>query len=277
MIIPPLDNPDDVDYVSDWVELYVTLNKNSISKATLKKIIEETSGMETEDTFVDFVFQRLQNRSSLYGKNSPIEAEGNLVVSNINWKKNPEYVMNLLLSLWGNNDEIIKTGKLFEKFSAEAIKKYTSGEVIIYGHPSKQTIKEICDEIKEDFCKEPPPQSKDSGVDVIAWKSFGDNKPSQLIVLFQCASGFNWDQKLLEIPLKRWSTYITWVCDPVKGFTFPKIIPYEKFKQKAYDCGILFDRARLYRYTFDSDIPDLRSEILEWCNVRLEGIKNEVC
>ena len=272
MYCVPISNPDSKEEVADWVELFVALNKESISKAAVGSFVEKSRGSEPDETFVDNIWVELERREKLYGDNPPFKVEPRNIIPSINWEKNPEYVMCLLLSIFGNTENATATGKLFERLSAEAIKKYLGSEIIIYGHPSYYSAEEIAEKLNERFNYRPSSNFKDRGLDIIAWKPFGDSRLGQLIVLFQCASGHNWRSKLLMLPLKDWCSYITWGCDPLKGFTLPQIVAQDEFETCSHDGGILIDRARIYRNSLSADFGDsLREELKNWCDNKIRN------
>lgn len=267
-----IEDPNSVSDVADWVEFYIYAMNNSLSKSELLSFIEDSSGSEPEQSFIDDIWLELERRLVLYGTLKPYELEVREVLPLLKWQDIPEYLTCLILSIDGNSVESVKTGKLFERLSSKAVSNYFSGISIIYGHPSKQTLKNISSEIVETFIKEPSSNFNDRGVDIICWKSFNDNRKGQITALIQCAAGFNWDKKLLGIPYKAWTQYIHWGADPLKGFTAPVVINEKRYDDVVTDAGIMFDRPRIYRnvqynYTIDNTLV---SDLIEWCEPKIE-------
>lgn len=234
---------------------------------------------ELDEQFVDDVWTELKRRRHLYGENPPFyfDSDSEDIESSVDSCSNPAYIMCLILSMFGNpNDPAATsdaTGKLFEELSAYAVKNYLNGESVIYGHQPQCTLREIAKRMNEQFWDEPPPNYKDRGVDVISWKSFGDGRPSQIVILSQCAAGHDWKDKLNDVPYRRWCAYIHWACFPLTGFVLPIIAPADEteFLESSGVCGLLIDRARIYRNTLSTEFQgDLRERIKNWCEQKLD-------
>ena len=268
MIQFTISDPDSIEYVADWIELYITLNDESISKSSLTSYLAQEKGEDPESSFIDDVWLELEYRQQLYGSTPPFEINSHSIKPKIKSDESPEYVMCLLLSILGNSEDTTNTGKLFERLSGETIKNYTQGNIIIYGFPSKQTVEEIAKSTKERFNFSPTSNFKDRGLDIIAWRSFEDGRCGQIVILFQCASGNNWRSKLLGLPIEAWNNYIAWGSKPLKGFTLPKIIKKDLFSECSYEAGVILDRTRMYKYFAPLD-STLKTEIKVWCDTKI--------
>lgn len=269
-----ISSPNDVDSVANWIEFYLAHEEESISKADLSSNIEGAIGDEPSEDFISSVWNELEIRQILYGNNSPFQVSGRIIEPNLSWKDKPFYMAFLIYSLEGNpNTEettAVDGGKLFEKICREAIKNYVGGEAIIYGFPAEQTVQDIAqNQLKEKFVFLPPKYRKDRNLDIFAWKSFGDNRSSKIIMLVQCASGFNWKGKLNELNLSAWTKYIHFATTPIKGFASPVTITNaETLEEHSTDGGVFFDRLRLFRLL--NDLPeDLNNECIRWCEIRI--------
>ncbi len=270
MILFTISEPDSIDYLADWVELYILLNEDFLSKSALSSYVAQAKGEDPASILMDDVWVELESRASKYGLEPPFELEGSSIVPMIKKEDCLEYTMCLLLSILGNIEHTTTTGKLFERVSSEALKHYLDGEVLVYGHPSRQSVEDIAKLTNEKFNFAPASNFKDRGLDVVLWKSFSDGRGSQVVILFQCASGKNWRAKLSDLPIDAWKKYIAWACNPLKGFTLPRIVKDDLFKESCYECGILFDRVRIYRNIYGKSVePTLREEISDWCQDKI--------
>ena len=264
-------------YVADWVELYITYMEDSLLKAELSSRLESSQGSEPDEDFIDSVWNELETRVARYGiDKSPYKVEGKLVSSIIKWQDIPEYLTCLIFALEGNpNTEIpaATSGKLFEYISQIAVKNYINGDCVIYGSPDGEKADEMAKKMNEYFIKFPPSQRKDRDLDLCAWKSFGDNRASQIILLIQCAAGQNWKGKLNSLSIKAWSRYIDFAVCPLRGFTLPIIMEDQDLIEYSSDGGVIFDRTRLYNNIVGFHIDEeLRKELITWCNIRLSEI-----
>jgi hypothetical protein len=272
-----IDNPSSKNDVANWVEFYVCATKNNLSKTELSSFLESSSGSEPDNTFIDDVWQELTSREFLYGQKPPFQVDLREIICALNWEDIPEYLTCVILSIDGNAVNSSSTGKLFERLSCKAIKNYIGGDAIIYGFPQKQTLEEIATKLNEKFVYSPTSNFKDRGVDIIGWKSFNDGRKSQMVGLFQCAAGFNWNKKLLDIPIDAWKTYIHWSSTlPFKGFIMPIILDETVFHECTLSGGLMFDRPRLYRYIQKSTDKDdiLKNELIDWCADKINLFNN---
>lgn len=272
-----IESPNSIQYIATWLEFYITFKKDDVSKAELQRLIQDSSGSEPTNEFLDDIWQEMEFREHWYGKDPPFTVRLREITYNIDWESFPEYMICLILNLDGVVENHSKTGKLFERLSCEAIKNYMGGDALIYGFPQKQSIKEIADIIGERFNHSPTKNFKDRGVDIIAWRSFGDGRKSKVVALFQCAAGANWKSKLLEVPMTAWRTYISWADSiPMKGFATPAVIEDEIFFESMLTGGLMFDRPRIYR-NIKGNIninQTLRDELLIWCHDKIKHIAN---
>jgi hypothetical protein len=271
-----------IEVVADWVELYVTFLKDSISKTQLESYVQSSTGDEPVDGFIDSVWEVLKYRTLLYGITPPFIVEPSLVSSTIDWELFPEYLTCLIYSLEGNPNtpsaSAADAGKYFERISNEAIRNYMKGDSLIYGFPSDQSIEDIANLIlKEKFNHQPPSYRKDRDLDIIAWKPWGDNRASQIILFVQCAAGGNWKTKIKDLNIRAWEKYIDFAAPLLKGFSVPVIISdKELLNEISTDAGVIIDRPRLYRETYNIPFSDLylRSTLLTWCNSRITELNN---
>jgi hypothetical protein len=277
MIKLDIPDPSDKCIVADWIELNIAIEKTAIPKAAVISKLESSLGDESGDAFISSVWDELELRMLLYGDHPPFVVVGLEVVPNLIWEENPEYLMCIILSLVGNPVNPTPTGKLFERLSKEAAKNYISGSALVFGHPSRLTVAELCKHTFEKLKSELPQNYNDRGVDVIAWKPFADGRGNQIIILMQCAGGKNWTKKTGDVVMRAWKEkYITFGCTPVRGFSTVVIISKsEEFEEISFETDLLLDRTRIYRNTKNYELEfNLRLEIQEWCNYRLQEILN---
>lgn len=264
-----LDSPEP-NRAATWVELTLVYEGKSVSKERLKSQMNDCNG-DVADHDVDLVWLELRKREFRYGSKPPFKMTDGTVKSNINWKKFPHYMLCLLLEMYGNTVDPVKTGKLFERISYYAIKRYLGGDAILYGFPENQKLSKIATDMGETFIIEPRPRYKDRGVDVLAWKSWNDRRPSQIVILMQCAAGHNWKDKTTELPVDAWNEYIHWACSPIKAFSIPYIISDEtEFHDISKEAGLLLDRTRIYKNTIDVPLEQkLKETTISCCNTMI--------
>jgi hypothetical protein len=268
----------EVNVVADWAELYVLSTSSSLAKLELNNFIKLNLPEITDDTartaLVDSVFNELTHRkNALYGISCHYEVVGNNVNSLIPLKDLPEVGLCLIFSLKG---VIVQTGKnngtkFFEQISNIASKTLI-GNSFLVGFPNdtrlNQQIEDACKECLETKGHEDPKKTdKDGGVDIIAWKDFGDKRTNKIVVLIQCGAGKHFDKKK-PINLPKWGRWVHWSFEPLTGMTTPKIIRDNHEWQNLSDWyKLILDRPRLTRFIHNSPHADatLKNEIEKWC------------
>jgi len=65
-------------------------------------------------------------------------------------------------------------------------------------------------------------------------------------MMWQCASGQNWNSKLATPDTKAWNRVLTLTHTPLRGLATPVVIPVEEFNSRRNQAhGVLLDRYRL--------------------------------
>jgi hypothetical protein len=267
--------------IADWVELYITYNNRPLSKATLiKEIQKEASDLTYDDIepIADTVFMELIQRVKFYGPACPYQINGNTATPKFKWSDFPEHTMCLIFSLYGviktkgNNDGT----KYFEQVSNVAIKSFYNCDTMVLGFPNKSNlVGQVGEFIKRSLeiqgHKSPRPKDKDKGVDIIAWKSFEDNRNNQLIMFIQCGAGYHFGQKK-PIDITGWRRIIDFRVDPMTGIAIPGLVnDNNTWEDLSNVYKIVFDRPRIIKNLFGSPYVDndLRKKLKTWCRKRL--------
>lgn len=272
-----LPDPKSSSAVADWIELHLATSADAISKLELFSIVEHASGKEPSENFINNIWIELLNRQERYC-NPLFRVFDKRVESKENAGSNIEYIVCLILSLFGVPEEFQNGPKLFERLSAEVIKRYLNGEVFIFGWPPledtpssiAERVKSACDCLQENFVESPAARYNDRGVDLISWIPFLDSRSSQCVILAQCASGTNWKEHA-PLPMKSWEQYIHWACNPIEAFFVPCIVPDKLWHDVSKDNGVLFDRIRIMNL-LGAGIEDqqLRDELRDWEEQQLQ-------
>lgn len=254
----------------EWLELNLLKNKKTLSKSTISSL----SG-EDEEIVAQWI-ATLASRVNLYKK--PIYSiSNNKITPNYSWDEIPEYFLCLYYSFNGANDYSGGTG-LFEKISAQALKNFLNGEVLILGFPAGKSFNDYLDDIGNLCCEDRILAAhysyKDDGVDVVGYKSFEDKRSSNLYVLLQCAAGKHWTAKK-AIVMNRWLKYFKWYSDNlIQSISTVDFVENDKWEKHSSSFGMLMDRLRIYNFLYEKNVdPNLRLEVTNWCNDKIaQGI-----
>lgn len=262
--------------IADLVEFRVIYDNRSFSKSRIFSLVRAFDDT-VEETTIDSVMNELARRSELYGNASPFIVERESVKPRVRWSDRPELTMCLIFSIRGvvKRRGIDDGTKLFEILSSEAVKSYLSGEAEVIGFPNQGRLRGQIEGISQRTCERlgtrtPCPRDKDRGVDIIAWKSHGDRRSNQIILLLQCGAGINFAQKK-SISLTAWKEFVQWSAEPVKGIMIPIIPSEEQWIDIRDDYNLIFDRVRIYRAIYNGSFltRQLRRQILNWCRTAL--------
>lgn len=268
---------DDPFAYADWIELYTVYNDKELSKSKIISLLRST-GEEPSEILIDSAISELKRREHLYGDSSPFRIDGNIITPLIKWEDFPEYVMCLIFSLQGVIKEKGRNDgtKLFEEISGIAVKNYIGGETLVLGFPSGHTLKQQI----ENFCiisseeighEQVKSTDKDKGVDIIAWLSHKDNRNNQIIILLQCAAGYNWGMKK-NISLRGWRDIIHISADPIAGLVLPIVVSQDEWKKVRDDYNLIFDRIRIIKALkkASNEHQVLQKDIANWCREQLQ-------
>ncbi len=269
-------NTDSIYSLADWSEFLVIHNQQELSKAKLASMLNVNRGSIDEEQ-IDSIFTELSRRHLLYGEYSPFKLNNDVLIPNLSWQDYPEYMMCLIFSLRGvekrkgTNDGT----KLFERLSREAIISYLSPTAEVIGFPNAQSLAKQIEDISKKTCerlgsRKVKPKDKDKGVDIIAWKSHGDLRDNQIVLLLQCGAGLHFGLKK-PISLPAWCEFIQWSARPIPGIIIPIIVSIDDWIEVRDDYNLVFDRVRIYRALTGRDLADqsLRAEMLGWCKTKL--------
>lgn len=268
-----------IDSLADWAEWYVASRGESLSKAKLASMLASMPTTADEED-IDSALLELARREQLYGPARPFGLEGDIISPVIRWQDRPEYMMCLIFSIEGVRKAKGKNDgtKLFERLSREAALAYLNGRAEVIGFPNASAlvkqIKDLATSTGERLGdRVPKPKDKDKGVDVVAWKGYGDKRDNQIVLLLQCGAGFHFDTKK-PISVVAWREFIRWSACPVQGIMVPVVISIDDWLETRDDYNLIFDRVRIHLalHGREPSDPDLRAEIKTWCVSKLEQV-----
>jgi len=91
-----------------------------------------------------------------------------------------------------------------------------------------------------------PPRRKDGGVDIVAWRPFTDRRTGFPVILTQCTVQRSLFEKVADVDLRSWATWLRLLRDPTTVLAVPYILPgnteeWNEISQRH----IIIDRLRL--------------------------------
>jgi hypothetical protein len=272
-------DPDSAPSVADWVELAVAVSEQVLSRTRISRFIEQQTSSEPDDAFLADVWRELSAREKLYA-GRPFTVDSVSVETCAGFAAKIPYMACLLMSLLGAGRRAGKSPKLFERLSAVAVKRYLSGDAVVFGWPVqvgrhssiKDRVRELAERLNERFAEAPRAEYKDRGVDVVGWKPFEEKRSNQIIILLQCAAGQDWRTKTTELPIGSWEQYMHWARNPIPAFAVPSIISDAQWHDISREAGILFDRVRIINLlSYEALDKSLEKELARWVRAQLDS------
>lgn len=292
LILPHTDTPT---ALTDWLEISLLRSANAtyrIADSTILDVFEEADYNDPDALLANLV-STSNSRSRIVGDAYPIERDGLGFVRRGDWTRYLPYSFMLMASLNQIYVELRFAGgtaarpaEYFENLTAIAIERYLDCKVVRIGAPRRApvpaafptaldyAVAQINEAVGQRDLEDH--NSGDDGVDLIGWRSFGDDRESQAILLAQCAIGNDWKDKRSAINLDMWRRHIDWHASPLRGFAVPFQVEHGRpWRETSAQAGIVFDRLRIAKVTEGAPLArPLRQNIQTWCRTRLRRLSN---
>lgn len=278
--------------LADWLEVSLLGQidePHRISDTEITGLMDE-AGIDPEINFAN-VRAEIGARIGILGHAYPIVRDGQGFSKRAGWELCLHYTFMLLASLNQHYEELVFKGgtanrpaEIFEWLTGLALQKYVAGKVVRIGAPRREpvpggfpeAVKYLAAQMAEEFGygELELQHSGDDAVDLAAWRPQVDRRPSQMIILAQCAIGIDWREKRSDFSEKVWRRHIRWHTDPVPAFAVPFFHePGNTWRETAVRGGIIFDRARIMSLVDQASIPgELTADMNRWCTERLQQV-----
>lgn len=120
------------------------------------------------------------------------------------------------------------------------------------------------------------PQGNDGGLDLVCYRTYGDEREGTPVFFLQCASGKNWRQKIHTPSGTEWQKYLNSAVVPSTGIIAPFVIETPELKRASLQGQVIvFDRIRILsaKRAVPITLPkDLADELREWMAVRIADL-----
>ena len=219
------ESPFRTEELADWLELTAISAADSNASAGDMERELKRLGHGDPHGLLGSVFIEVERREKAAGEEAyPFERKDSSIELKGPPKRYPAYIFCLALSYrkWTNRKNAPENPwLLFEELAHYSAKNYLGGEALVFGTSSRQgakaakhfqaNVNELAKRLGEGECfrSQRTLSAKDSKLDLVAWKSFPDSRPSQIVLFGQCAAGANWTGKLNElIPDAFWDQWM---------------------------------------------------------------------
>jgi len=297
---------------ADWLELETLYSENGSMpyEAVLAQIDTDASMLEeppgdgeiedmTEENHVLDPVTRSQSellladalaeidrRALIATDGYPFEKSDRVLLLKSDPKQYTAYIFCLLVAdreLYSPREQ--RSTRLFEHLVREALAEYMSGKAVRFGSPRDTmpvNIDDAIDELArfmgdERFAQYPVNATdKDLGLDVAGWRSFPDDRLSQLEVFMQCATGEDWEGKKADCNLNVWQAILCCSNERMRGLAIPYVVANNaEWRRAAW--GLLFmDRLRIVSVLNDRVLPEQQFRWWSWCRDRIRKARQSV-
>ena len=290
-----------VDTISlgDWLEACLLFSTDRVSKNDVVNLLID--GQICNDDGQDLAYQiatqgwnELVRRDRWHGLSLHVEFMRDRLTTQNTWEEDlfPSFL--LLLSLlriyptWAaKHPDYIAQGDLFERCIEVAAPSLLPGWRTYRAGWTPDDTKNI-PEIVEGLCdvlftegaanleKWIAPQGNDGGLDLVCYRSYGDEREAMPVFFLQCASGKNWRDKIHTPSAATWQKYLDSAVAPSTGIVAPFVVSSEKLKLSGLEGQIVvFDRLRLLsaRREYEMALP---AELCDALRVWMEPRINEL-
>jgi hypothetical protein len=288
----------DLNVFCDWIEASVVFADAEFSKSDVTDILIEEQIYKNPDFAAEMIenaWAVISRRVEYLSHPLGVSVDGNRIKRIDDWTVFPAYGFCLALScvklysglpaLWGNN--FVEQGALFEELTAESLRQTFQGWTVKrIGWSSTSNpvlLRDVFPTIIHDLNEIEAAEKdlhltksvKDLGLDLLAFYSFGDMQASSPVLLVQCASGKDWQDKRHTPDTVFWENkIISFNSRPMRGFAIPFSFaePLDFRRDAAAVNGVFVDRYRLLKSFTQNNtsvsVP-LNTKLTDWMQTRV--------
>jgi hypothetical protein len=219
------------------------------------------SGQGPAAAQINLAFGEVENRATLVGKPYPYRVSDSGIIR-VESDLTPVYDLMTLLSVEStpmrSEGDYTESDPLFDAVVREAAAQALGpeGRALIFGWPPRdgrpsdfgQAVSWVGGQMGiADGVLDRPTEDKDAGVDVIAWRAFGDGRTGYPVYLFQNTIQADYANKAREVVPEMWHEWLRFGHIPGTGFAIPFAVPPgdDRWQKLAFSAGIVLDRLRI--------------------------------
>jgi hypothetical protein len=282
----------------DWLEACTIFDQREVSSTEAVDMLIEEQIYDSQDfarEFVSQAFSEISRRASLYFSPHAFRVQGGLLICDGDWTDDPAHAFCLLLSLaeaypqWANSfgSDYTEQGELFEILTVESIEAlFPKWTVVKTGWSKAQAVKleEVITDLVNRLCEVRGAEiarwirtdANEAGVDLVAYRDLGDDVAGFPVMMFQCASGRNWTEKVGHPNFNLWRSAVSFAALPLKAFAMPFAIdPHDLRSEVIKVGGPFFERSRLLSARRASTVwpsDELEAKLLDWVWPRIASL-----
>jgi hypothetical protein len=290
---------DNVDLAAfcDWIEANLLFDEIRISKSDLVDTLCDETLYEDQDMAsakVDDAWTELRRRQSCLNNHTCFLVSSGHITRTRAWREDTAHSFCILLAMakwnreWAHQfgHDYNEQGELFELLTKESMETqfpdwaiYQTGWARTNPVKLPGVVKNIADllgEARGDLIRWAEPDANESGLDLLCYRPFSDNRVGVPLYMMQCASGVGYRSKFKTPDIDDWSKLIVFAARPRKAFATPfAFLDPDFIKNCGYVEGLLLDRYRLlaainHKKNWVSN--GLRRRIIAWARPRVKAL-----
>lgn len=277
---------DDSHALADWVEIMILISgKQQISRAQfVDALVAKIGASPTELDFqVAMLFKEIGRRRSVAGNGYPLLIDNKAIKRDFAANE-AFYLFLLLVSLDGpmrRERRFKEIDQIFDEVVSKAVASYFGpgtntlrfGWPPSGGRPTAWTKAVDWLSVSTGIpvgSGSSAPATKDGGLDVVAWKPFGDNRSAFATALVQCTVQSDWFPKATDLIDDVWRGRLDTGRAALTSLAIPFVIPknYPKWDDLRRKVSVVFDRLRLAQMLADSSTAGFES-MMSWSSTEL--------
>lgn len=263
--MPPSQLPDPADFdawtLAEWVEATLLLEElTEISRTSLRERF--SAGLAPDQAEIDSMVAEVRRRAASAPSCYPYRVDGTRVMRDDS-VDSTAYDFLLLLSLqyapYRREKRFEEINPAFELLTREALVRHLGPEArgVRFAWPPRddrpQKFPEAVPWLAEQMGLEIGSLSdvddvdNDGGLDVAAWRAFGDGHPGHIAVLAQCTVEVSYEHKAKDLEPMQWAGWIRFGRAPMTALAIPSVVAADAkvWMRLATRVDLMLDRMRI--------------------------------
>ena len=289
----------DSNICADWVEASVLFDEPELSRSSivglfLSEGIVQDSSQELAHRIVDEGWCELEQRQQWGAVPDTVVVNTNRVTYNGRWQDEPLRSFFVMLAIqrlfpeWSSQRRAyVQQGNLFEKVVEVVCPALLPGwDTYRAGWSPGNTkrVPGIVDDLRDllsvrgatDLDSWVDSDAKDGGLDLVCFRSYGDEREANPMFFLQCASGKNWRDKIHTPNVHSWAKYLNMAVQPGAGLVAPFVIDDDRLRRSSLAGQIvIFDRVRTLSAAKSAHVElegSLRNDVMDWMRPRVRSL-----
>src|SRR5258708_23151346 len=285
-----------LDVLCDWIELNVLFDEDRLSSTDVVDALCDGiyAKQDMAAQLVDDAWSELRRREACVGERASFTVHGQRVSRKHSWRQDHAHSFCILLAFakwhrkWGQQfgANYGEQGELFELLTKESIQtQFVGWQVHQTGWSRTNAVKlaavatDVAERLGEttgNIVRWGDPAANESGLDLVFYRPFSDNRVGIPVYLTQCASGADWTRKLKTPDLDLWNKLIDFAGMPHRAFATPFAFSDSDFIRNCNKVkGMLLYRYRLLAAATHKESwvsAALRKRIIAWAKPRIAAL-----